>query len=150
MTRKRSAYRPKRNVQNPVALVLGRLAPVTSCTDDYTVMSARIELALSMLTTGRATATEIKDLINTSNMAQALKRQGYGVDYAAELHAGATAVENVSLRHAARTSGYVATGPELMAIRALMEIHDAQLAAVTVGELQAGIDTVNKKVKEVV
>lgn len=147
MTRKRSAYRPKRNVQNPVALVLGRLAPVTSCVDDYTVMSARIELALSMLTTGKATASEIKDLINTSNMAQALKRQGYGVDYAAELHAGADAVEAVSLRHA-RIGRYVATGPELMAIRALVEIHDAQLEAVTVGELQAGIDTVNKKVKE--
>ncbi len=147
MTRKRSSYRPKRNVSNPVALALTRVSKVTSF-DGYTTMATRIEMALSMLTTGKATATEIKDLINVSNMAQALKRQGYGVDYTKELHAGATAVENVSLRHAARTSGYVATGPELMALRTLVEIHDAQLAAVTVGDLQAGIDTVNKKVQE--
>lgn len=148
--RKRSSYRPKRNAQNPVAIAITRVSKVTSFDDDYTVMSARIELALHMLTTGKATAVEIKDLINMSNMAQALKRQGYGTEYAAELHAGATAVENISLRHAARTKGYVATGPELMALRAMVEIHDAQLAAVTVGELQAGIETVNKKVKEVV
>lgn len=148
--RKRSSYRPKPIAQNPVALAITRVSKVTSFDDDYTVMSARIELALHMLTTGKATAVEIKDLINMSNMAQALKRQGYGTEYAAELHAGATAVENISLRHAARTKGYVATGPELMALRAMVEIHDAQLAAVTVGELQAGIETVNKKVKEVV
>lgn len=145
--RKRSSYRPKPVAQNPVALAITRVTKVTSF-DDYTVMSARIELALHMLTTGKATAVEIKDLINMSNMAQALKRQGYGTEYAAELHAGATAVENISLRHAARTKGYVATGPELMALRAMVEIHDAQLAAVTVGELQAGIETVNKKVRE--
>lgn len=146
--RKRSSYRPKPIAQDPVALAITRVSKVTSFDDDYTVMSARIELALHMLATGKATAAEIKDLINMSNMAQALKRQGYGTEYAAELHAGATAVENISLRHAARTKGYVATGPELMALRAMVEIHDAQLAAVTVGELQAGIETVNKKVRE--
>lgn len=146
--RKRSSYRPRPIAQNPVALAITRVSKVTSFDDDYTVMSARIELALHMLTTGKTTAVEIKDLINMSNMAHALKRQGYGTEYAAELHAGATAVENISLRHAARTKGYVATGPELMALRAMVEIHDAQLAAVTVGELQAGIETVNKKVRE--
>ena len=149
MTRKRSSYRPKPVSQNPVALAITKVSKVTSFGDDYTIMSARIELALTMLTTGRATAQEIKDLINVSNMAQALKRQGYGMEYAAELLAGADADEAVSLRKA-RTGSYVATGLELQALRRLVEIHDAQLAAATVGDLQAGIATVNKRVKETI
>jgi hypothetical protein len=45
-----------------------------------------------------------------------------------------------------RTKIFAFTGPELMAVRLGMEIHDAQLDQCTVREMEAAIDFVHKEV----
>lgn len=146
--RKKSTYSPRPVLVNPLAYVLESISPMTSTGMDDVVLRTRSRLAYVALTKGTATASDMRDLAALSNMAQALKKQGKGTDWADELYEGACAVEAVIKRKNAGTSArYVGWAQEYAAIALLMDIHDAQLDSTTVGEICNGAAMVRNKVK---
>jgi hypothetical protein len=70
----------------------------------------------------------------------ALKNGGFGDEYHAVARAGADAIE--SLRDSGRTA---CTGPELTAIKRMMELHDAQLDVARINDLDAALKLARKK-----
>lgn len=126
MTRKRSKYRPKGMILDTMSFVKTGLSPVTAHTDADVVVRARNHSAATAVYNGTATTDDLDALINVSNFTMAFKRMGKGQDWAAEIRAGADALEAIQLRWK-RWGKVQATAPEKEAISLLVRINDAQL-----------------------
>lgn len=136
--KKRSAYRPRPILRDTMAWVLSGFKPLVGVKDENVKLRLKNHLALEAVIKGTATPQDVDVLIAASNMAMALRRGGKGIDWTQEIRAGADAVE--ALRDRARTGGRrICYGPELQAIRMMMEIHDAQLDDTTLLELDTAI-----------
>ena len=102
--------------------------------------------ALNNLRMGIASRSDMDMLIAASNIAEAMRRMGKGTDWEAELKAGYDALLAVA-RRGASTMKFVMTGLELQAFNLLMDIHDAQLDACTVQDVENAIDLVTEEIK---
>lgn len=140
--RKRSSYRPKRVIADTMQYVRAGFCPLTDFKEADTTLRIANHLLLEVLMKGSATAADINGLIAVSNMTMALKALGVATEYAAIAMAGADAVE--SLRNRERK---VCTGGELTAIRRMLELHDAQLDTVNLGQHEAAIRLAKAKAK---
>jgi hypothetical protein len=86
--RKRSKYRPKPVLANPVAYVLEGFAPVTSHANYLLDVRIKNHGAMTALTQGRATRADMDILVASLNIVEALYRRGFGADYKDVVHAG--------------------------------------------------------------
>lgn len=143
--RKRSSYRPKGVILDTMSYVRGGFRPLTDVADENITLRTRNHLALEAVSKSQATSSDLATLIAVSNMCMALKRGGFGDEYHDVARAGADAIE--ALRDRGRK---VCTGPELMAIRRMMELHDAQLDVVRVNDLDAALKVARSKQTEAV
>jgi len=101
--------------------------------------------AMNTLRLGTATKVEIDVLINALNVSEALAHNGVGSDWMPELRTAQDALYTLAKR--GLTSRFIVRGEELKALNLAMEIHDAQLEAVTVKQLEAALDFVNETVR---
>ena len=102
--------------------------------------------ALNNLRLGVAKQSDFDMLIAASNIAEAMRRLGKGNDWEAELVAGRDALLAVARRGLDKMH-FVVTGEELTALNLLMDIHNAQLDACTVQEVENAIDLVTDDLK---
>lgn len=82
--------------------------------------------SMAALQRGEATEVDANNLALISNVALLLAEIGYGIEALPEIQAGQLAANGVRLRQL-RTGRAVATGPELQALRELVDLHDQQL-----------------------
>lgn len=142
--RKRSKYRPRAVLANPVAYVMESLTPV-SIHDSYLVdLKIKNHGAMAALTSGQATRADIDMLIAMSNMIEALWSQGFGKEFEAVMCAGQAALIEVS-RRGLVTNKFILRASEMNALNDLMELHDAQMEVVTVGDIERGIAIIRKR-----
>jgi hypothetical protein len=139
--RKRSKYKPKGVRLDNMAWVQSGLKRVEDVSESATI-KIRNHDAMNTLRLGTATRVEIDVLINALNIAEALARQGVGSDWMPELRAAQDALYTLARR--GLTSRFIVRGDELTAMNLAMEVHDAQLEAVTVKQLEAALDFVNE------
>jgi len=142
--RKRSKYRPKPVLLNPVGYVLEGLEPVRSHTSHAVNLKIRNHLALANLTQGKANREDIDVLINMVNIVEALYRLGFGKEYAQEVIAGLDALHAVAVR-GKDTNRFILRSDEMNALNLICELHDAQLEVITVKDLDNAIDLVDKE-----
>lgn len=104
--------------------------------------------ALRAIQMGRATEQEVADLVNAANIAQALAARGLGQDWVDTITAGQQALAAIGQRQERHPGRWVATGPELQALAAMVELHDAQLESddCTEGLVMAAIDDTHKRI----
>lgn len=142
--RKRSKYKPRAVLANPVAYVLEGLTPVAAH-DSYLVdLKIKNHGAMAALTRGQATRADMDILIAMSNMIEALWTLGFGKDYTEIMCAGQAALIEVGRR--GLTSGkFILRASEMTALNELMELHDAQMDVVTVGDIERGIAVIRKR-----
>lgn len=140
--RKRSSYRPRHVLLDPVGHVLTGFKKIAD-TPHAVDLKIKNHLAIEALRTGKATRPDIEVLIGALNMTEALAMHGSGQDWETEIFAGHDALLATARRGYA-SGKFLCTGPELTAINLVMEIHDAQLDAATVQSLERAMDTVNK------
>lgn len=95
--------------------------------DQITDLSLFGHSALQALERGQATDIDVNNLAVITNVAMMLCEIGYGVEVIDTMIAGQKAVVSLQARHK-RTGRAVATGPELIAIRDAIELHDQQLS----------------------
>lgn len=100
---------------------------------------------MNTLRLGTATKAEIDVLINALNVSEALAHNGVGGDWMPELRTAQDALYTLAKR--GLTSRFIVRGEELKALNLAMEIHDAQLEAVTVKQLEAALNFVNETVR---
>lgn len=132
--RKRSKYRPRPVLANPVAWVVEGFTKLNDCTVAARDLRLRNHTALASLVNGDATFSDLDAVIEISNMSTALART-HGADWKEEIRAGADAVEAVQNR-AEKWGKVQTTSTELAAILLLSQIHEAQLDATRLGELE--------------
>ena len=141
--RKRSKYRPKGVLIDPVAHVLSGLQRVGSVSQGTTLM-IRNHAALESVRKGEATKKDIDALIDALNVTEALASMNIGNDWRDEIRAAQDALFALGSR-GAQTGKFILRGPELTALNLGMEIHDAQLEACTVNDLERAMDIVIKR-----
>ncbi len=142
--RKRSKYRPKHVLVNPVGYVLENLSPVNSHTSFMVDLKIKNHGAMDSLTKGKAKHTDIDMLISMVNMTEAFARLGFGKDYSDVVRDGLQALRDVGKRGAASGS-FVLKAHEMNALNAAMELHDAQMDVVTLKDMDAAIALVQEE-----
>jgi hypothetical protein len=142
--RKRSKYRPKTVIPNPVAYVLENLSPVNSHASFMLDLKIKNHGAMESLTKGVAGHADINTLISMTNMTEAFARLGFGQDYGDVVRDGQQALRDVGKRGA--TSGsFVLKASEMNALNAAMELHDAQMDIVTLKDMDRAIALVQEE-----
>ena len=136
--RKRSKYRPKPILKNPIGYVMESMKPLSQH-DHYLVdISIKNHLAMSNLTTGKASKDDMDRLIVMNNIVNALLRLGFGTEFKQYMDAGRNALYEVCSR-GATTKKYLCHGPEITALNDLLELHDAQMAVLTIGDMEKAV-----------
>lgn len=144
--RKRSKYKPRAVLANPVAWVLEGMTPVAHH-DSYLIdLKIKNHGAMAALTQGRATRVEIDALIAMSNVIEALWTLGFGTEYEDVIVAGQAALIEVG-RRGLTTGKFILRASEMTALNELMELHDAQMDVITIRDMDRALAVVNKRVK---
>lgn len=142
--RKRSKYRPKRNLLNPVGFVLESLTPVRAQSSFMLDLKLKNHGSLAMLMHGRGGRTDIDVLVNMDNIVEALFRLGFGQDYGDVVAAGLEALRTVGKR-GAETGKFIMNASEIKALNDVMELHDAQMDVIVLKDMERDIELVNKE-----
>ena len=142
--RKRSKYRPKHVLLNPMGFVLESISPVNSHTAFMLDLKIKNHGAMDSLTKGVAKHADVDVLIAMVNMAEAFARLGFGKDYSDVVRDGLQALRDVGKRGAVSGS-FVLKAHEMNALNTVMELHDAQLEVVTLKDMDAAIALVREE-----
>ena len=142
--RKRSAYRPRAQLPDPLGWVLSGFKPVATSHAEITTVRIKNHAAILAVMQGKSTLQDVDVLISAFNIAEALCRLGQGEHLLDDIRAAQDA-----LRAAGERPKYRFTGPELSAVNHAMDIHDAQLdhPKTTVGLLQEALEIVVKVIR---
>ena len=136
--RKKSKYRPRHVLLNPMGFVMENMSPVRSHTSFMLDLNIKNHGAMEALTKGLAKPPDIDTLIAAVNMTEAFARLGFGKDYSDIVRDGLKALRDVGSRGAASGS-FVLKAQEMNAMNSVMELHDAQLEVVTLKDMDAAI-----------
>lgn len=142
--RKRSSYRPKRVLLNPVGYVLESLSPVTSHASFMLDLKIKNHGSMDALTKGVAKSADIDSLISMVNMTEAFARLGFGQEYSEVVRDGLQALRDVGKR-GVTTGSFVLKAHEMNALNSVMELHDAQMEVVTLGDMDKAIALVQEE-----
>ena len=144
--RKRSSYRPRPKLVNPVAYVIEGLTPVKEH-DSYLIdLKIKNHGAMTALTQGRADKDQINFLINMSNAAEALCIMGFKQEYVELILEGSDALLEVG-RRGTKTGSFVLKAEEMNALNLLMQIHDEQLELITVKDMEKANEIVLRELR---
>jgi hypothetical protein len=136
--RKRSKYRPKKVLVNPLGYVIEGLAPIAQHGDHLLKLKLQHHMAMANLTQGKATRYDMDVLINMGNMSEALYRMGFGTEYASVIASGMPSLLAVC-RRGAETNRFILRSEEMRALNELIELHDAQMEVVTVNDVDKAV-----------
>lgn len=100
--------------------------------------------AMDALVKGRATADDFNLLLQVSNTVQSLLLMDIGAEYADVADEGLRAMQSVGER-AESMGRFVLKASEITALNAYMELHDAQIAIITVAEMNRSIELLKQK-----
>jgi hypothetical protein len=144
--RKRSKYRPRPTLTNPLGYVIEGITPVANHKSYLVDLKLKNHAAMTALTQGAASKTDINTLIAMHNIQEAIHRmlkQRVITDLPIELDQstlirGKAALIDLSSRCAA-IDNFVCHAPEIQAINDLMAMHDELMDFITVRHMDKAI-----------
>lgn len=139
--RKKSKYRPKGVIIDTMRWVQAGMKKVDAI-GAATTLKIRNYDAMNNLRTGTAERRDIDAIIDAMNVAEALAKRGAGGDWLAEIQDAQDNLLVLARRGVAAGNKFIVRGEELKALNLGMQIHDAQLEAVTVRELELAMQDV--------
>ena len=143
--RKRSSYRPKPQLPNPVAWLVNGFKPVSQA--GIVNVQIKNHSAIDALRKGVADREDIDTIIEALNISEALQRLGIGDEYRQEVRAAQDALYAASRRGIDREYRFVLKGQELAAINLGMEVHDAQLEVTSIKLMEDALNMVRDEIK---
>ena len=145
--RKRSKYRPKPVLVNPLGYVLESMKPVAHH-DQYLIdLKIKNHQAMVALLHGKATYDDFDILIALSNVVEALYKLGFGEGYKDVTVDGREAIIKI-VNRAASIKRFTPTGLEIQALNLLMELHDAQMDVITIKDMERALDYIALKMRQ--
>lgn len=144
--RKRSKYRPKRILQDPVSWVTSGFAKIDDAAKDL-VDTVRIKnhMSMTMILQGKGTRKEVGNIMVAFNIAHHLAERGLGKDWIPEIVAACDAIESMRVRGEAKGDRFLFNGEELKAVNLGMEVHDAQLAECTLAQMGQAVEDYERR-----
>jgi hypothetical protein len=142
--KKRSKYRPRTVLQNPLEFVLSGMKPVRDLPGVYVDVQLKNRAALEQIRTGTAVKEDVDMLIGAFNITEALALAGHGRDWLDEIRQGQDALLTLSRRGVARGMRFIMTAKEWELLKLVMDIHEEQLCHVTVYDIEKAHDLVHK------
>ena len=124
---------------NTLELVADRIKPVSAQGSWMLDRQLKASAGLEALMHGAANRENLNDIVACHNMAWALQRHRMGTDYAAITDASEAALRGITDRFG-RLGRFAANGPEIKALQDLLELHQAQMEACTVGQMQTAYE----------
>lgn len=144
--RKRSKYRPKPILQNPLGYVLESMCPVAQHDTYLLDLKIKNSAAMVALLHGHATKADIDILIAMSNVTEALHRLGFGKEYQDVCIGGRVAILKI-VERSGKHHKFTPTGPEIQLLNALMELHDAQMDVITIKDMERALAMVQHEIR---
>lgn len=146
--RKRSKYRPKGVIVDTMRHVITGMQRLDDADSRHHALTLRLKnhASLEAMFKGKGTRDDIDVLIASMNVAEALAIHGLGDQFRAEITAAQNAIYAMSRRGIERQR-FLFTGPEMQQMREGMEVHDAQLDACTVAQLERALSFVEREIR---
>jgi hypothetical protein len=144
--RKRSKYRPKPVLVNPLGYVIESMTPVTRHDNFLIDLKIKNSEAMVSLMQGRAAKADMDILISMSNVTEALQQMGFGKEYQDVCVDGRFAILKI-IDRAQQHGRFTPTGPEIQLLNLLMELHDAQMDVITVRDIEKAPALVKFKIQ---
>lgn len=141
--RKRSKYRPKGVIRDPLAYVLSGMKVVGQIGAGTDLM-IKNHMALDNVRQGVGTKEDIDILIGALNITDALSLMRIGDEWQSEIRAAQDALLELG-RRGVETGKFILRGPELTALNLAMEVHDAQLEVCTVTEMEQAMKLIDRE-----
>ena len=138
--RKRSKYRPRGVIIDTVSHVCSGFRKSGTLPGIGVDLKLKNHEALDSVEKGIATKEHIDVLIAALNMSEAMYivNPKLGVEWAPEIRAAQDALFAMSQRGLAKNK-FIFTGPEMMAVRKIIELHDVQLDHCSVNEMEKAV-----------
>lgn len=144
MTKKRNKkYKAKPVVQNPINYFLSGLQRIDG--DHLVNLNIKNHAAMFKLTTGIGERHDWDVMVGCSNMAIVLCEQHFDMQYHEMLISSRDALHKVGKRYL-EMNKFIMTGDEMQAINNLLEVHEAQLNALRVIDVERAYDEVLRRI----
>jgi len=136
--RKRSKYKPRPVLQNPLGYVIESLTPAAKHENFLLDLKIKNSEAMVALMKGHAVKADMDALIAMSNVTEALHQMGFGAEYGEVCIDGRVAILRI-IDRAKQHGKFTPTGTEIQLLNLLMELHDAQMDVITVRDLEKAL-----------
>ena len=146
--RKKSNYKPKGVRLDNMSWVQSSLKKVGTLPTAGLALKLKMHEALAAMLNGTATRSDVDALISAVNVAEALikVRADLGRDWAVEIKAAQDAIHDMGVRCYKRDK-FLFTGPEMSAVKVVVELHDQQLDDCTVKEMEQALFIVEEVIR---
>ena len=146
--RKKSNYKPRGVRVDNMSWVIAGMKKVGALPTAGVALKLKNHEALDSILTGQGTKAHVDVLINAVNMTEAMARvrDDLGADWATEIKAAQDAIYTMGKRGVERGS-FAFTGPEMTAVRLIMDLHDAQLDDCSVREMEQALFIVGEEIR---
>lgn len=145
--RKRSKYRPRPVVQDPLGFVLSGMRPLSGLKDQYLTIQLKQRTALEAVRKGMATKNDIDVLMAMANMTEALAKFGKGSDWMEEILASQEQLRLLAESGAKRGMRFVMNYQQWEALKDITDLHEVQLENCTVYDIERAYDYVEKRLR---
>lgn len=145
--RKKSKYKPKGVRMDTMAYVKQSLTLVSNVEHAGLSLKIKNHSAMANVVQGKGVRDDIDTLIAAMNVTEALAILGTGSDWRTEIRDALDALHDMSLRGIEKGDKFILTGREMQKLNLAMDIHDAQLDACTVKQLEEGLKLVDSYIR---
>ena len=144
MKKRNKKYVPKPVVQNPLNFVFGGMERLQG--EHLTDLNVKNHAAMFKITQGIGERSDWAMLVGAANMAIVLCEIHFDMQYHDMLIAGRDALHRVGKRYL-KSNRFVLTGDEMTALNNLLEVHEAQLNAVRVIDVERGYQEIQRRLR---
>ena len=146
--RKKSSYKPRGVRLDNMNWILAGMKKVGTLPTAGVSLKLKNHAALEAILTGQGTRADVDVLIAAVNMSEALIRirEDLGRDWAKEIRDAQDAIYTMSKRGVEKNR-FAFTGPEMTAVKLIMDLHDTQLDECSVQEMEQALFIVAEEIR---
>ena len=146
--RKKSSYKPRGVRYDNLSWILAGMKKVGSLPTAGVALKLKNREALDSILTGHGTKDHVDVLISAVNMSEAMIRirDELGMDWKDEIKAAQDAIYTMGKRGIEREI-FAFTGPEMTAVKLVMDLHDAQLDDCSVKDMERALFIVQEEIR---
>ena len=146
--RKKSSYKPRGVRYDNLSWILAGMKKVGSLPTAGVALKLKNREALDSILTGHGTKEHVDVLISAVNMSEAMIRirDELGMDWKDEIKAAQDAIYTMGKRGIEREI-FAFTGPEMTAVKLVMDLHDAQLDDCSVKDMERALFIVQEEIR---